>query len=47
MKVYRTSGIEGVFLNEDTLKKQGSAAIIRKIDDVLQQRLRRFRSRPK
>lgn len=47
MQVYRTTGIEGVFLNEGTLKRQGSTAISQQIEDVLQQRMRRFRNRPK
>jgi len=47
MQVYRTAGIEGVFLNEGTLKRQGSTAISQQIEDVLQQRMRRFRNRPK
>ena len=46
LKVYETSGIEGVFLNEDTLKRQGPTGITRQIEGVLQQRLRRFYSRP-
>lgn len=45
MRVYRNAGIEGVFLNEDTLKKHGSPGVIRQIERVLQQRLDRFYNR--
>lgn len=46
MKVYKNTGIEGVFLNEDMLKRQWPTGIIRQIEGILQQRLSRFRSRP-
>jgi hypothetical protein len=46
MKVYRTTGIEGVFLNEQMLRTQWPTGVIRQIEDVLQQRLRRFHDRP-
>jgi hypothetical protein len=45
-KVYRNTGIEGVFLNEEMLKRQWPTGIIRQMEDVLQQRLRRFHGRP-
>ena len=46
MKVYETTGVEGVFLNEDSLSRHGPTGITRQIEDVLQQRLRRFYGRP-
>lgn len=46
MRVYETTGVEGGFLNEDTLRRQGPTGITRQIEGVLQQRLRRFYSRP-
>lgn len=46
MQVYRNTGIEGVFLNEEMLTRQWPTGIIRQIEDVLQQRLRRFHDRP-
>ena len=46
MQVYETTGMEGVFLNEDTLRRQGPTGITRQIEEVLQQRLRRFYGRP-
>jgi hypothetical protein len=46
MQVYRATGIEGVFLNEETLKNHWPAGITRQIEDVLKQRLRRFHDRP-
>jgi len=45
MKVYETTGLEGVFLNEDMLRRHGPTGITRQIEGVLQQRLRRFYSR--
>lgn len=46
MRVYETTGVEGVFLNEDVLRRHGPTGITRQIEEVLQQRLRRFYSRP-
>jgi len=46
MRVYETTGVEGVFLNEDSLSRHGPTGITRQIEDVLQQRLRRFYGRP-
>lgn len=46
MQVYETTGVEGVFLNEDTLRRHGAIGITRQIEEVLQQRLRRFYGRP-
>lgn len=46
MRVYETTGVEGVFLNEDMLRLHGSIGITRQIGGVLQQRLRQFYSRP-
>lgn len=45
MRVYETTGVEGVFLNEDMLRRYGPAGITRQIEGVLQQRLRRFYNR--
>jgi len=46
LKVYESTGVEGVFLNEDSLRRHGSTGITRQIESVLQQRLRRFYGRP-
>lgn len=45
MRVYEITGVEGVFLNEDSLNRHGPTGITRQIEGVLQQRLRRFYSR--
>ncbi len=45
MEVYRVTGIDGVFLNEETLKRQWPTGIIRQIEDILKQRLGRFYGR--
>jgi len=47
MQVYRTIGVDGVFLTEDTLKRQWPTGIVTRIEDVLEQRLQRFHSRPR
>jgi len=47
MKVYEATGVEGVFLNETTLRRYGATGITRQIEGVLQKRLRRFYSRPR
>lgn len=46
MKVYQATGIEGVFLNEQTLRTQWPTGIVRQIENILTQRLRRFHERP-
>jgi hypothetical protein len=45
MQVYRTTGIEGVFLKEETLKNHWPAGIMGQIERILQQRLARFHGR--
>lgn len=45
MTVYRSTGVEGVSLDEYTLKRQGAVGITRQIEGVLQQRLKRFYDR--
>ena len=46
MEVYRATGIEGLFLNEQMLRTQWPTGIVRQIEDILKQRLRRFHERP-
>jgi hypothetical protein len=46
MRVYETTGVEGVFLNENAMRREGPTGITRQIEEVLQQRLRRFYGRP-
>ena len=46
MQVYRTIGIDGAFLTEDTLKRQWPTGIVSQIEDTLRQRLQRFYGRP-
>ncbi len=46
MKVYGSTGIEGVFLNEQTFGTQWPTSIMRQIEDILKRRLRRFYDRP-
>lgn len=45
LEVYKSAGIDGVFLTEATLKRQWPTGIITRIEDILEQRLRRFHDR--
>jgi len=44
-EVYKASGIEGVFLNEDSLKGDWPTKITGQIEDILKKRLDRFYNR--
>lgn len=45
MEVYKQNGIEGLFLNESSLKGDWPDRIMEKIEDIIKDRLDRFYSR--
>jgi len=45
MEVYKQNGIEGLFLNESSLKGDWPGRIMGKIEDIIKDRLDRFYSR--
>ena len=45
MAIYRQAGIEGLFLNRDSLRGDWPSRILGEMDDILQSRVERFHER--